>query len=198
MSYVRIIAASAVIGCFVLCRSVLAAEAIFAGGCFWCMESEFEELKGVSAVESGYTGGKKPNPTYAEVSTGRSGHYEAVRVVYDPNQVKYEKLLELFWQNVDPLDQDGQFCDKGEQYASAIFPGDAKERALAEASLAKVAAELRGKGKISTRILPKTEFYRAEESHQDFYKKNKAHYKAYSVNCGREERLRELQKLRTR
>ena len=168
------------------------AVAVFAGGCFWCMEPPFDKLDGVTATVSGYTGGTKLNPTYEEVSSGGTGHYEAVRIEYDPGRVTYERLLEVFWRNTDPLDDHGQFCDKGQQYLSAIFPQDKRQQELAEAS--KAALERSGKlpGRIVTRILPAGVFYPAEDYHQDYYLKNPRRYAFYRWNCGRDKRLEKL------
>jgi peptide-methionine (S)-S-oxide reductase len=168
------------------------AVAIFAGGCFWCMEPPFDKVDGVLATTSGYTGGTKINPTYEQVSTGRTGHYEALQVDYDPTRVSYEKLLEVFWRNIDPLDAGGQFCDKGPQYRAAIFVADDRERALAEAS--KAALEKSGKlpGRIVTQILPAGAFYPAEAYHQDYYRKNPTAYSYYRWSCGRDRRLERL------
>jgi peptide-methionine (S)-S-oxide reductase len=168
------------------------AVAIFAGGCFWCMEPPYDKLDGVIATTSGYTGGTRPNPTYEEVTTGRTGHYEAIQIEYDPARVNYERLLEVFWHNIDPLDSTGQFCDKGPQYRSAIFVLDDRQRALAEAS--KAALEKSGKlrGRIVTEILPATTFYPAEDYHQDYYRNNPARYRFYRWNCGRDRRLEQL------
>ena len=168
------------------------AVAIFAGGCFWCMEPPFDKVDGVLATTSGYTGGQKTNPTYEQVSAGRTGHYEALQVDYDPARVSYERLLEVFWRNIDPLDASGQFCDKGSQYRAAIFVADDRERALAEAS--KGALEKSGKlpGKIVTEILPAAVFYPAEAYHQDYYRKNPTAYSYYRWSCGRDRRLERL------
>jgi peptide-methionine (S)-S-oxide reductase len=168
------------------------AVAIFAGGCFWCMEPPFDKVDGVLATTSGYTGGTKINPTYEQVSAGRTGHYEALQVDYDPTRVSYEKLLEVFWRNIDPLDAGGQFCDKGPQYRAAIFVADDRERALAEAS--KAALEKSGKlpGRIVTQILPAGAFYPAEAYHQDYYRKNPTAYSYYRWSCGRDRRLERL------
>lgn len=168
------------------------AEAIFAGGCFWCMESEFEDLKGVSGVTSGYAGGAKREkaPTYEEVSRGNSGFLEAVSVTYDPSVVTYQRLLEIFWRNVDPFDEKGQFCDKGSQYVAAIFYGSSEEEKLARASLKKI--EDKFKQKVATKILPKTTFYMAEEHHQDYAKNNQMRYNLYKNGCGRENTLKEI------
>jgi peptide-methionine (S)-S-oxide reductase len=168
------------------------AVAIFAGGCFWCMEPPFDKLEGVTATISGYIGGTAANPTYEQVTSGRSGHYEAVRIEYDPARVSYQRLLEVFWRNVDPVDATGQFCDKGPQYLSAIFVLDDTQRALAEAS--KAALERTGKlsGPIVTRILPAATFYPAEAYHQDYYLKNPLRYAFYRRGCGRDARLERL------
>jgi peptide-methionine (S)-S-oxide reductase len=166
------------------------ATATFAGGCFWCMEPPFEALKGVISVTSGYTGGTTKNPTYEQVSAGQTGHYEAVVVTYDPRRVSYGTLLNLFWRNIDPLDANGQFCDKGDQYRAAIFYRTDAERQLAEQSKRHIAQTK--KWNVVTAILPAGEFFPAEEYHQDYYKKNPVRYKFYRFNCGRDNRLREL------
>jgi peptide-methionine (S)-S-oxide reductase len=164
--------------------------AIFAGGCFWCMEKPFDKVEGVFSTTSGYTGGPEEHPTYEDVGYHRTGHYEALRVVYDPQKVGYERLLEVFWHNVDPTQADGQFCDKGNQYRTAIFTSDPREKELAEASRKAAGKEL-GK-KIVTEILPEHPFWVAEEYHQDFYVKNPSHYSRYRLGCGRDARLQEL------
>ena len=164
--------------------------AVFAGGCFWCMEKPFDQLEGVISTTSGYTGGPEEHPTYEDVGHHRTGHYEALRVVYDPSKVSYERLLQVFWHNVDPTQADGQFCDKGDQYRTGIFTSDPAEAKLAEASKAAVAAEL-GKP-IVTEILPEHPFWVAEAYHQDFYVKNPAHYTRYRTGCGRDARLKQL------
>ena len=161
--------------------------AVLAGGCFWCMEKPFEGIEGVQAVISGYTGGKTLNPTYEAVSRGDTGHYEAVKITYDANLIDYETLLGVFWQQIDPFDAYGQFCDKGEQYRAAVFYENEEEKALAEASKAEMQEALGQK--IVTEVLPRKEFYVAEEKHQNFYKKNVLHYKIYRSNCGRDDRL---------
>lgn len=166
------------------------AEAIFAGGCFWCMEKPFDILDGVVSTTSGYTGGSEQSPTYQQVSYHQTSHYEAIRVVYDPKKVDYERLLEVFWHNVDPTDPRGQFCDKGDQYRTGIFTSDKKELKQAEASKKDAGKEL-GK-RIVTEILPKATFWVAEDYHQDFYKKSPGHYTRYRTGCGRDARLREL------
>lgn len=166
--------------------------AIFAGGCFWCMEPQFVNMGGVSDVTSGYIGGHVKNPTYEQVSAGGTGHLEAIRVIYDPAKVTYEKLLETFWQNIDPLDEHGQFCDKGSQYLAGIFTTDDEQKKLAEASREEV-AKLFGKP-IATVIKPATEFYAAEDYHQKFYINNRDHYKRYRLGCGRDADLERLWK----
>lgn len=168
-------------------------KAVFAGGCFWCMESPLEKLNGVQSVVSGYIGGKKKDPTYEEVSQGNSGHIEAVEVVFDNTKVSYKDLLKVFWKNIDPLDPNGQFCDKGEQYTSGIFTQNDVQRRLAQESLAGLQSEKRFKGKkIATFIRDSAVFYKAEEYHQDYYKKNPVRYNFYRFNCGRDKRLKEI------
>jgi peptide-methionine (S)-S-oxide reductase len=168
------------------------AKALFAGGCFWCMEPAFEKVPGVSAVTSGYTGGQTKNPSYEQVSAGVTGHAESVEVFYDPAKVSYEKLLEVFWHNVDPLVANAQFCDHGTQYRSAIFYLDETQKALAEASKRTIEESKRFGKPIQTQIVGATTFYPAEEYHQDFYKKNPARYYSYRAGCGRDQRLQEL------
>lgn len=165
-------------------------EAVFAGGCFWCLEGPFDALPGVIQTQAGYTGGKTPNPTYEQVSSGTSGHIEAMRVVYDPRQIDFAKLLDVFWRNIDPTDAGGQFCDRGPQYGSAVFFGDEEEENLARASKA-LLEESRG-FKVATQILPRSTFYAAEEYHQDYYKKNPLRYHFYRQGCGRDQRLKQL------
>lgn len=167
-----------------------AAEAIFAGGCFWCMEEPFDRVPGVVSTTAGYVGGHAANPTYRQVTTGTTGHVEAVRVVYDPARVSYETLLEVFWRNVDPFDAGGQFCDRGSQYASAIFAFDAGQRAAAEASRDAVAR--RFGQPVATTIRPAATFYVAEDYHQDYYRTNALKYKFYRSRCGRDARLQAL------
>lgn len=168
------------------------ATALFAGGCFWCMEPPFEKLDGVSDVSSGYAGGRTKNPTYEEVSSGTTGHIEVVQITYDPAKVTYAKLLEVYWRNVDPLTPNQQFCDAGEQYRSAIFALDATQKKLAESSKAALETSKRFPSPIVTEILPAATFYAAEEYHQDYYKKNPTRYKYYRWNCGRDQRLKQL------
>jgi peptide-methionine (S)-S-oxide reductase len=168
------------------------ATATFAGGCFWCMEPPFDKLPGVVSTTSGYIGGTKQNPTYKDVSAGGTGHAEAVQVVYDPGKVSYAQLLEVFWHNVDPLTANGQFCDKGDQYRSAIFFHDAEQQRLAEESKKQLEASGRFKQPIVTQVVPATTFYAAEEYHQDYYKKNPLRYRYYRHGCGRDARLEEV------
>jgi peptide-methionine (S)-S-oxide reductase len=168
------------------------AEATFAGGCFWCMEPPYDKLDGVKETIAGYTGGRTANPTYEEVSAGGTGHAEVVRVVYDPAVVSYEALVEVFWKNVDPFATNRQFCDTGDQYRSAIFYHDAAQRKVAEDT--KRAHEKRFGREIATQIVPAGDFTRAEEYHQDYYRKNPVRYKFYRWNCGRDARLREVWK----
>jgi peptide-methionine (S)-S-oxide reductase len=170
--------------------SAATAKATFAGGCFWCMEPPYDKLDGVLSTISGYAGGKKKNPTYEEVSAGTTGHTEVVQVTYDPKKITYEKLLEVFWRNVDPLTPNRQFCDVGSQYRTAIFYHDENQKRLAEES--KKALSKRFKEPIVTEIVRATEFYSAEDYHQDYYIKNPLRYKLYRYNCGRDQRLEEL------
>ena len=164
--------------------------ATFAGGCFWCTESDFDHVPGVLATTSGYTGGKVPNPGYERVSAGGTGHTEAVEVTYDPKKVTYQQLLDFYWRSIDPTVKDAQFCDHGNQYRTAIFVRNDEEHTLAEASKKKVEAEL--KKPIYTEIAAAGSFYAAEEYHQDFYKKNPTKYKFYRWNCGRDQRLEQI------
>jgi methionine-S-sulfoxide reductase len=168
------------------------AVATFAGGCFWCMEPPYDKLDGVLATISGYTGGSKVDPTYKEVSAGGTGHTEAVRITYDPSKVTYEQLLEVFWQNVDPLDAGGQFCDRGSQYRTGIFVHDQEQQRLAEASKQALAGSGRFEQPIVAEIVAASAFYPAEDYHQDYYEKNPIRYKFYRWNCGRDQRLAEL------
>ena len=154
------------------------------------MEPPFEKLPGVLSVVSGYTGGTVPDPTYAAVSSGATGHFEAVRVVYDPARVSYDRLLEVFWRNIDPTDAGGQFCDRGAMYRSAVFFHDAKQRAAAVASRGRIAAARNLR--IVTEILPAAPFYEAEKYHQDYAKKNPIRYRFYRFNCGRDRRLQQI------
>jgi len=169
-----------------------AAIATFAGGCFWCMEPPFEKIAGVYSVTSGYTGGPQQDPSYEQVSSGGTGHAEAVRIVFDPSKVSYEKLLEVFWHNVDPTVRNRQFCDVGEQYRTGVFVHDAAQRKLAEASKAEVERSKKFPQPIVTPIEDAGPFWPAEEYHQDYYKKNAMHYRMYRSGCGRDARLKEL------
>ena len=164
-----------------------AATAIFAGGCFWCMEPPFDALEGVSETTSGYTGGRTANPTYEEVSYTDTGHREAVQVHYDPAKVSYDELLAVFWRNIDPFDDTGQFCDKGDSYRSAVFYADSAEQRLAEAS--KDAHEAHFGRAVVTELLPASRFYPAEDYHQNHYTVNPLRYKYYRFGCGRDRRL---------
>jgi peptide-methionine (S)-S-oxide reductase len=166
------------------------AHATFAGGCFWCMVEPFQKLPGVLSVTSGYTGGQKLNPTYEQMSSGSTGHAESIDVVYDPSKLTYERLLEVFWHNTDPLNASGQFCDNGRQYRTAIFFHDETQHRLAEESKKRVEAELHST--VVTEITTASTFYRAEEYHQDFYKKDPTQYHHYRQGCGRDRRLQQL------
>ena len=169
-----------------------AAHAYFAGGCFWSMESAFEGIPGITSVVSGYTGGREKNPSYEEVSSGLTGHYESVDVTYDPARIPYEKLLDVFWHNIDPTQASGQFCDHGRQYHTAIFPLDPAQAAAAKASKRQLEAAGRLKAPIVTAILAAGPFWPAEEYHQDFARKNPEHYHAYREGCGRDRRLEQI------
>lgn len=166
------------------------AVAVFAGGCFWCMEPPFDAVDGVQSTTSGYTGGHLKDPTYEQVTGEDTGHYEAVRIVYDPARVSYEELLHVFWRNIDPLDAGGQFCDRGDSYRAAIFYRNDDERILAEASRDAVAAQL--DEEVVTEILPADTFYDAEDYHQNYYQENPLRYRFYRSRCGRDSRLEEL------
>ena len=162
--------------------------ATFAGGCFWCMHGEFASIPGVVNVVSGYTGGTTKNPTYEQVSAGDTGHVEAIEVTYDPAKVSYDSLLHVFWKNIDPLDEYGQFCDKGSQYRAGIFTHDAEQMTAAEKSRETVKRMF--KEPVSTVIQPASTFYPAEDYHQEYYIKNKDRYKRYRNGCGRDDRLK--------
>lgn len=168
------------------------AVAVFAGGCFWCTEADFDKLPGVLETTSGYIGGSIENPTYEEVSSGRTGHIEAVQVRFDPRQTSYAKLLEAFWPTIDPINGNGQFCDNGPQYRSAIFYLNAEQQHLAEASKTALTASGRLAQPIATEILAATPFYAAEDYHQDYHTKNPLRYNYYRHGCGRDQRLKEL------
>jgi peptide-methionine (S)-S-oxide reductase len=166
--------------------------AIFAGGCFWCMEHPFDEIDGVVSVTSGYTGGTKSKPTYEEVSSGTTGHAEAVQVVYDPAKVSYQKLVDVFWHNIDPLAANAQFCDHGTQYRSAIFYQGDEQKRIAEASKEALAKSGRFDKPIVTQIVAATAFWPAEDYHQHYYRTHAVQYKFYRYNCGRDQRLEQL------
>ena len=167
-------------------------KAYFAGGCFWCMEEAFEKVEGVLSATSGYMGGTVSNPTYEEVSAGRTGHAESVEVVYDPAKVSYQKLLDAFWRNVDPITPNAQFCDRGNQYRSAIFFQTDEEKRTSDSSKLAIEQSRRFKEPIVTQIAMAQQFYPAEDYHQDYYKKNPVRYKFYKYNCGRAQRLEAL------
>lgn len=168
------------------------ATAVFAGGCFWCMESEFQEQPGISSVVSGYTGGDEKTARYDLVSAKKTDHVEAVEVTYDPAKVSYQKLLDIYWGNIDPTDAGGQFYDRGAQYATVIYYGSEEERILAQTS--KMHAEHKLGKVVATRIEPRQAFYPAEAEHQDFYQTNTGHYKRYVEGSGRKEKLKAIWK----
>ena len=172
--------------------SAQTAVAIFAGGCFWCMEPPFDKLPGVKSTTSGYIGGRVANPTYEQVSAGRSGHAEAVQVKYDPGRVSYSALLEVFWRNIDPIAVDRQFCDVGDQYRSAVFTVGAEQQQLAEASKRKLQASGRFNQPIATQVVAASTFYPAENYHQNYYIRNPVRYKFYRFSCGRDQRLEQV------
>ena len=166
------------------------ASAIFAGGCFWCMEPPYDKIDGVISTTSGYIGGKQRNPTYERVSQGRTGHTEAVEIVYDPNKVTYQELLDIFWINIDPFARNRQFCDRGPMYRSGIFYLNEEQEALANASKEKVVAQF--EDEVHTEVTEATTFWPAEEYHQDYYLKNPVRYNYYRYSCGRDRRLKEI------
>jgi len=168
------------------------AKAYFAGGCFWCMEEAFEKVDGVLTVVSGYMGGTVANPTYEQVSDGRTGHAEAIEVTYDPTKVTYQKLLDSFWRNIDPVTPNAQFCDHGTQYRAAVFYSTDEEKRLAEESKSKIEQSKRLPVPIVTQLVQASTFYQAEDYHQDYYKKNPLRYKYYKYSCGRAQRLEAL------
>ena len=168
------------------------ATAIFAGGCFWCMEADFEKLPGVVDVVSGYTGGKVENPSYEQVATGGTGHLEAVKLTYDPKVIDYPRLLDYFWRHIDPTRNDGQFCDAGAQYRPAIFYQSARQQKLAEASLKKIEHTKPFPDKLRVERLSAGPFYPAEDYHQDYSTKNPIRYRFYRYRCGRDERIEQL------
>ncbi len=167
-------------------------EATLAGGCFWCLEEALEKISGVVSATSGYTGGTTKNPTYEQVSSGGTGHTEAVRIRFDASIVSYAEILDTFWRNIDPLDAAGQFCDRGSQYRAGIFVHDDTQRRLAETSKQALGASGRFKQPIVTEIVQAGPFYAAEEYHQDYYKKNPLRYRFYKFGCGRERRLEQV------
>lgn len=168
------------------------AVATFAGGCFWCVESDFDKVPGVTATISGYTGGRTVNPGYPDVSSGSTGHAESVEIFYDPKKVSYEHLLDVFWHGIDPTTKDREFCDAGTQYRTAIFYHDEAQRKAAEASRAKIEKDKPFKAPIVTEITMAGPFYPAEDYHQDYYRKNPVRYQIYRSGCGRDARLKEL------
>ena len=164
--------------------------AILAGGCFWCLQKPYDNTKGIVATSVGYTGGHTPNPTYKEVSAGGSGHYEALKIAYDPSIISFKEILEVFWRNVDPFDTKGQFCDKGDSYRAAIFPLNKGQQKIAHDS--KAAHERLLGGQFSTKIVAASAFFDGEDYHQKYYEKNPIRYKFYRYNCGRDQRLKEV------
>lgn len=166
--------------------------AIFAGGCFWCMEPPFDKLEGVISTTSGYTAGHKKNPTYKEVSAGGTGHAEAIQIVYDPDKISYPELLDVYWKNIDPTAVNRQFCDSGSQYRSGIYFLNEKQETEAKRSLQDLQKSKPFEEEIATEILPASTFYPAEEYHQDYYLKNPLRYKFYRFSCGRDQRLEDI------
>lgn len=165
---------------------------VFAGGCFWCMEPSYDKLDGVVSTVSGYSGGSAANANYNAVSSSITQHYEVIEITYDPTKVNYSKLLEVFWRNIDPTDDKGQFCDKGPQYRAAIFYKNDEQRQLAQQSLDKINQTKSFGGKVVTEIVAASPFYAAEAYHQDYYQRNPVRYKFYRYSCGRDQRLKEL------
>lgn len=169
--------------------------AIFAGGCFWCMEPPFDKVDGVSSTISGYINGHTKNPNYKQVSTGKTGHYEVLKITYDDTKVSYESLLDVLWKNIDPFDDRGQFCDKGPQYLSGIFYLDDAQKQAAEKSKSDLQNKLGASHKLVTPILAAEQFYAAEDYHQNYYEKNPVRYKYYRYGCGRDKRLKEVNEI---
>lgn len=166
--------------------------ATFAGGCFWCMEPPYDKVDGVISTTSGYAGGHVKNPSYKQVTGGKTGHYETVQIEYDPDKVEYAELLEIYWRNIDPFDDGGQFCDRGPQYRAAIFAENERQADLARRSKQRLQEKIGNDRRIVTEVLPAETFYPAEEYHQDYYKKNSLRYKLYRYSCGRDQRLDEV------
>ncbi len=169
-------------------------KATLAGGCFWSMQSAFGDIKGIVSTRVGYSGGNKINPSYTEVATGDTGHLESIEIIFNPTTISFEDILNIYWHNIDPLDKEGQFCDKGNEYHSAIFVHNTKQRKLAEKSMSEIKKKLRGFN-VATQIQQASEFYPAEDYHQNYYKKNSLRYKLYRFKCKRDMRLKELKKL---
>ena len=165
---------------------------IVAGGCFWCVEADFEKLEGVTSAVSGYIGGSLANPTYAQVASGKTGHFEGVIINYDPGKISLRQLVDHFWKTIDPTDPNGQFCDKGSPYKTALFYRDEQQRQVFQQSLAEIDKSKPFEKPIVTQILPATEFYNAEDYHQDYYKKNPIRYNLYRTSCGRDSTIRKL------
>ena len=194
----RIIRSAITAGMVVMLSSAIAqtpgelSKATFAGGCFWCMEPPYDKIDGVVETVSGFSGGDVENPSYDAVVRGGTGHLEVVQVVYDPDKVSYEQLLEIFWRNIDPFQANGQFCDRGPMYRSAIFPHDEAQRDAAETSLRQIAALDLSEQPIDTRIIDFKAFYPAEDYHQNYYLENPVRYRYYRWSCGRDQRLEEL------
>lgn len=166
--------------------------AIFAGGCFWCVESDFDAVPGVVRTTSGYTGGITPNPTYQQVTSKETGHYEAVQIHYDPKKVSYKTLVDILWRSVDPTDDGGQFCDRGQSYKTAIFATSPEQKRIAEESKREIEDSGVLKRPIVTPVLDASPFFPAEDYHQNYYKKNPVRYKFYRYRCGRDERIQAL------
>ena len=190
--YTALLIAGVLTGIMPLSATADTEIATFAGGCFWCMEPPFDELDGVKSTTSGYIGGTKRNPTYQEVSAGRTGHTEAVKIVYDPVKISYGDLLKVFWRNIDPLTPNRQFCDGGSQYRSGIFYQNSEQQRLAEASRTALSDSGRFNQPIVTEVTEASKFYPAEDYHQNYYKKNPVRYKFYRFNCGRDKRLAQV------
>jgi peptide-methionine (S)-S-oxide reductase len=194
LRFLPLLAAVALQGAALVAHAQAAAteKAIFAGGCFWCVESDFDKVDGVLATTSGYTGGSLANPSYGQVSAKHTGHAEAVEVVFDPARVSYEKLVEHYWRTIDPTVKDRQFCDVGNPYRSAIFPIGAAQLKVALASKVALEKSKPFKEPIVTEVTPASAFYPAEDYHQDYYKKNPIRYQYYRLSCGRDARVKEL------